>query len=275
MEVLRRAFRVLDVLASAGEPDLRLDRVSELVALAPSSTHRLLGALKEAGYVVQHAESGRYGLGYRPVALSSALLRRLDVRLVSLPHMIRLRDEMSETVTLSVRTGLQRVYVHQVESTHTVRATVEIGHPLPLYLGAAGKVLTAFAQPSILEDVVRAAMDAKPIRPMLWRQTTFRRDIDRVRRTDVAFGVGERILDLATVAVPIRNHDGVVVAALGLSGPRSRFSVERMNGLASEVRATALAISQELGQHDEGRAVAGRAAANRIGKTAAQLSQRG
>lgn len=244
--MLERAFRVLDVLASSGGPDMRLERVSELAALAPSSTHRLLVALKQADYVVQDTESGRYGIGYRPVRLASAALRRIDVRLTSLPHLIRLRDATGETVTLSVRAGLQRVYVHQVESMQTIRASVPVGEPLPLYAGAAGKVFTAFADPPVIAEVLRAALAATD-RPPSWHAEAFQKEVERVRHADVAFAAGERIADLATVAAPIRDHSGATIAALGLSAPRSRFSNERMHALASEVRDTAIAISSELG----------------------------
>ena len=115
-----------------------------------SSTHRLLSELAALG-IVRHTEDGRYSLGPRLLYWGEAAAETFDLRAIAEPTMRRLRDELGESVHLYIRDEDTRICIAAVEARHELRPFIQLGRPLPLRAGAAGKVLLAFAE----EDVQR------------------------------------------------------------------------------------------------------------------------
>ena len=143
MSVLEKASELIDCLGQAGEP-VSLAFVRSALDMPKSSTHRLLGELAGLG-IVRRTEDGRYSLGPRLLYWGEAAAETFDLRAVAEPAMRRLRDEVGESVHLYLRDGDTRMCIAAVEARHELRPFIQLGRPLPLRAGAAGKLLLAFA----------------------------------------------------------------------------------------------------------------------------------
>jgi DNA-binding IclR family transcriptional regulator len=72
-------------------------------------------------------------------------------------------------------------------------------------------------------------------------------ELERVRQCGYAVDDLENEDGIRCVGAPIFDHQGQPVAALSVSGPAFRMTLERVQELRAPIKATALKISQQLG----------------------------
>jgi IclR family KDG regulon transcriptional repressor len=243
MSVLEKASDLIDYLGQAGEP-VPLASVRSALAMPKSSTHRLLSELAALG-IVRRTRDGRYSLGPRLLYWGEAAAETFDLRAIAEPLMRRLRDQVGESVHLYVRDEDRRVCIAAVEARHELRPFIQLGRPLPLHVGAAGKVLLAFAERDIQEQGLRRSLDeqdgkGRTVGPDLAPQ------LERIREERWAFSMGEREQGVAAVASTVHDSTGRVVAALCISGPTVRLSEERLRAMREPLEVTAGELSRTL-----------------------------
>jgi len=240
---VRSVQRALAVLAVFDEKHTNLSAVdlARAVGLPKTTTVRLVKTLEHAGLLWSRAD-GRITIGV-------GLLRwaRLAQSVWQLPEPARdimreLSLSCSETVNLYVRQGLARVCIAQHEGTQTVRNVVRLGDDLPLWCGAAARVLLSDADPHLLAAVSRRS----PYGPDF--ATTLSERVRATAQTGWAESHGEREAGASGIAAPIltaggRNHRPHVRAALALGGPTSRFTPERVARFVPDLVAAAARIS--------------------------------
>lgn len=228
---VRAVERALDILLAFSEAkELSLTEIAKRVALNKSTVHRLLNTLEEKGFVMRDSVTEKYRLGYSVWELAGNLMLPHDPAVLFLPEMERLRDLLDETVSLYVRDGKHRVRVQAVESQQTIRRVAPIGVRLPLSVGASSKVLVAYADPQ-----TRAKILADPDWPPQVDKNAYLRQLETIRALGYATSVEEREAGTAAVAAPIFSRSGRLVAALSVSGPASRLTLEKMQEIAPYV----------------------------------------
>lgn len=243
MSVLEKSSELIDCLGQAGEP-VSLAYVRSALHMPKSSTHRLLAELASLG-IVRRTEDGRYSLGPRLLYWGDAAAETFDLRAIALPSMRRLRDRVGESVHLYVRERDTRTCIAAVEARHELRPFIQLGRPLPLEAGAAGKLLLAFAE----EEVQRAALEHSTSRDGRYPNAPGPRlaaELVNIRNERWATSIGEREHGVAAAAVPIVESLGRVVGALAISGPTTRLTPERLTEMRSPLEASATEISALL-----------------------------
>jgi IclR family acetate operon transcriptional repressor len=169
--VLDRAVKIMN-LVTAENADLGIREISRRTGIHSATVHRLVATLQASGLLQQDPDTSLYRIGPLAFRWGTAFLNRAALREVATPHMARLRDQFDETIALSLQTGIQRVYMEQIESKRGVRTTIQVGSPYDLFDGAAGiALLSALPAPDfdglVLErdlpeerlQQVRAAID--------------------------------------------------------------------------------------------------------------------
>ncbi|WP_093609033.1 IclR family transcriptional regulator [Actinoplanes philippinensis] len=241
--------RAMDVLLHFGrtdQPDLGVTEIATALGLTKAAVHRILTALRSRELITVDPVTRRYALGHAAVALGRAYLARTDVRAMAAPELKRLSERTHETATLSMRRGDTRLYVDQVVSDQELRLEVSLGIPFPLNAGASSKAFLAFlpdfeVDAYIARHPLEAVTDKTIVDP-----ARLRKDLAAIRKRGYATSLGERQAGAASVAAPIFDHDGRVVAVIGLAGPALRFrpdTEETVTGLL----AAAARISAQLG----------------------------
>ncbi|MDP8921813.1 MAG: IclR family transcriptional regulator [Chloroflexota bacterium] len=275
MRAVQRACGVLAVLAAADRP-LNLTAVAARADLTVTTTFRLLRTLQEQGMVWMRQEDGTYRLGPRVLALSTALLRQLNVVDTARPHLTAMRNAVNETALLCVRMEDEWVRAFQVEATQPLRRVHEIGERLPLYAGCAGKIFLAAMTDDELEEYL-ARTRLVPLSPTTPTEArTLRKQIAQVRARGFAESVNERGGGGAGVAVAVRDHEGRVGAAIEISAPMTRFLAETRERWLAALRSAGCAISQAMGYEGgaDGRGDGGAAALPTEGRAAARAPRR-
>ncbi|MHA6622209.1 IclR family transcriptional regulator [Pseudonocardia sp. DLS-67] len=226
-----RAFGILDLLTRR-PPVLPLREIVEETGLPKTTVVRLLADLQRRSVVVA-VRDGEYSLGAAMLSWVRAAegLWRVDEETHAI--MARLVREHNETVCVYVRQDLNRIAIAQHEGRHTVRNVVEVGAPMPLWAGAASKVLL-IARPQLVE---RLPVDEEG-------RVSLLREVAAAGVRGWARSDGEREVGAAAVAAPIRGRDGRVIAALNMSGPSSRFAGDVLAAGLDGLRAAAERLSE-------------------------------
>lgn len=228
---VRAVERALDILSSfTDETELSLTEIAARTQLHKSTVHRLLASLEGKDFVTRNAETEKYRLGFRIWELAANLSQSDDPAIMLQPEMERLRDSLGETVSLYVRDGGERIRIQAVQSNQAIRRVAPIGARLPLNVGASSKVLIAFAESEVQKQVLEA---------LEWsgaaEKQSFVRQMTEISRVGYATSVEEREPGAAAVSAPIFNRGHKLVAALAVSGPSNRFTVEKMKEHASQI----------------------------------------
>lgn len=240
MSVLEKATLILDVVAEAPET-ATLTSIAQRLGQPRSSTHRLLSELVQLGLLFR-VGTANYAPGPRLARWGEVASGVTDIVRVSKAAMVRLRDEVGESVHLYVRQRDRRVCVSAVEGNYELRHFTEVGRPLPLSVGASGKLLLAFADAATQAQELRRVAK-EPLTPRAPTLDELTAQLDEIRETEWSMSFGEREEGLAAAAVPIRDPAGAVTAALAISGPTARLTADRFATLRAQLAATAHEVS--------------------------------
>lgn len=240
-----RAISVLEYLARHGESGV--SEVATALEVHKSTAFRLLGALEARGFVDQPTERGKYSLGFGVVRLASAVSGQLDVTQQAGPVCDRLATEIGETVNVAVLEEEYAVHVSQRFGPSAVTTHNWVGQLTPLHATASGKVLMAHIGAKRLTELLRQSGLAAFTPHTLTSQTEIEKQLSRCLERGYAIAREEFEIGLNAIAVPIRNADGSVIAAVSASGPAYRFDDARMEEVTPSLIAGAAEISYRLG----------------------------
>ena len=235
-----RAITVLEILARRGEAGVT--EVADEIAVHKSTAFRLLGALEGRGLVEQATDRGKYRLGVGLIPLAGAVADRLDVTRQGRPVCERLAAQLGETINVAVLQERWAVNVDQARGPSTVSTHNWVGQLTPLHCTSNGKVLLAYAAGADLGAPLRRFTPHTVTDPV-----ALRAELAVVRETGIGRACEEYEVGLNAVAAPVRDRFGAVIAAVSVSGPSYRFTLERMDEAVPVLVAGAAEISRRMG----------------------------
>ena len=246
---VERACDVLVAVCASATGPMGVKEISVAVGLSGSTVHRLLAAMLKKGLLEQDSSTKKYAMGRKLMDITLDRFRHMELPVIALPHMRRLRDATTETVALSMVDGWTQSFLVQVESRQEIRQAIEIGKRLPLHFGGSGKATLALMSDAELEDYLgqsalgnsaASGVDVKRLRA----------ELAEIRKRGYARSASERVPGAASVAAAVRNHLGEVVGCISVSGPAWRFTDEHAAEYGRMVLKTAADISHDLGAPD-------------------------
>jgi DNA-binding IclR family transcriptional regulator len=243
------AARLLKAFLSR-EKEIGVSELSRRLGLGKSTVHRLHTTLVSEGLVEKDPQTGGYRLGIVMFELGQAVRVHLDLHAAVGPVLTALREETHESCQVGVLDGHEVVYVDRLESSHTLRLMNETGRRVPIHCTSSGKVLLAHLPPDARENVLEAAPLAALTPRTIVDPDQLAKELDRVRARGWAEAVEEREVGVASIAAPIRDVSGTVVAAISIGGPAARMGAQQRRRLADTVVEAGEAASRRLGWTD-------------------------
>ena len=240
-----KALRVLEAVAASAQP-VSLSKVAESVSIDKSTAYRMLNTLVEAGYVVRDDVSKRYSLSFKVVFLSRNLLAENEVSRLSRQVLEQLTAATHETVHLNILDGDQTIVIQKVKGTQLIGVDFQIGDRSPLHCTSIGKALLAFQDVRFIEGVIAAGLP-KMARNTITDPVALRNELHRIRSQGYALDDHEFSDNMRCIAAPIFESDGRVRMGISLSGPDSRFTLEKLDELKGPLVEAAWTLSERLG----------------------------
>ncbi|UOT02491.1 IclR family transcriptional regulator [Rhodococcus opacus] len=242
--VLLNGLRVLESFSIA-EPVLGVTEIARKVDLHKSSVSRMLATLEKAGYVERDEGTGRYRLGLGLIALAGPLLANLDVRRVAQPELEELTRRTGETSALMVWNGHESVVVEQIPSPKQVKHTAAVGTRYDTYASSSVQVF--------LSEMPRAETERLFDRRLLVgpdeqeSRGEYFDELSDTRDRGYAINDGRTSIEEVGISAPVRDHRGVLVAAVMLSAPRFRVPESMLESLGRAVAESGRRVSARLG----------------------------
>ncbi len=240
-----RALYVLELLARRGEAGVT--ELASDIGVHKSTVSRLLAALEDRELVEQAFERGKYRLGFGILRLANAVSGRLDVTRQGREICERLALDVGETVNIAVLRSEYAVNVDQARGPSAISTHNWVGELTPLHATSSGKVLLAFMAADARRDLLAAAGMQRFTEHTITSVERLEAQLQEVSRTGYVVSSEELEPGLNAVAAPIRDHIGGVIAALSVSGPAYRLTVERVREIAPAVVAAADDVSRKMG----------------------------
>ncbi len=242
---VRNAARVLKQFSSR-EREFGVSQLARRLGLGKSTVHRLVSTLTAENLLEQNPDNGKYRLGLAVYDLGAAVATHLDLHEAVVPPMERLRNATGETVQVAVLDGREVVYVERLDSPHTLRLFLDVGRRNWAHSTATGKCLLAHVSDYELDRLLDGWELAAVTAHTVTDARQLRKELGRIRRQGHAHNLNESEVGVLSVAAPIRDLHGSVVAAMSVAGPTQRMDPIMGKITAAVVESAALA-SRRLG----------------------------
>lgn len=242
IQVIERMMLLLDVLANTPAP-ATLKLLAQATGLHPSTAHRILAVMTQSRLVERH-DASTYALGIRLLELGNIVKSRINMRGIALPFMQSLHEKIGEAINLGIRDADEIVYAERTSSGRAlVRVVYLVGGRAPLHLTSLGKLFLAAESAGNLRAYAKRTGLPGKTSHSLTSLLALEKELDQIRRHDLAYDNEEAELGLRCIASPIRNEEGTIVAGLSISAPSDRHKA----AWAVQIKETAEEISRALG----------------------------
>jgi DNA-binding IclR family transcriptional regulator len=241
--VTARALSVLGAF-SARHPELSLSEIARRAGVPLSTAHRLVGELTSWG-ALERDPRGHYRIGLRLWEVASLAPRGIGLREAALPYLEDLYEATHENVQLAVLDDLEVVYVERICGRDAVPVYTRPGLRFTPHATGVGLVLLAYASSGLQERYLSGPLRTFTTKTIADRRR-LRAVLAEVRRRGYAVSDGQVTLDALSVAAPVRDPDGTVIAALSIV-VRAGSAVP--SSLAPAVVTAARGISRALSVH--------------------------
>jgi IclR family pca regulon transcriptional regulator len=227
---------------------LSLPEIAERRGLNRTTAYRFIYTLRHLGYVELEPDTRRYRLGPKVLQLGFEFLHSQPLVTIAEPLLRELRDETGESAHLGVLDGDSVVYLLRVPSEGVFSASVRVGARLPAHTTSMGRVLLAFLPPQRAQQALNTVGIApRTSKAGQTHEALFAR-LEQVRQEGYIVSEQEYEIGVSSVAAPIRDATGEVVAAINASGPSARMTREVIDSrVVPAVRNTAQRLSALLG----------------------------
>ena len=242
---VRNAARLLKQF-STRDREVGVSELARRLDLGKSTVHRLVSTLAAEHLLEQNPDNGKYRLGLAVYDLGAAVSTHLDLHEAVVPPMERLRNATGETVQVAVLDGREVVYVERLDSPHTLRLFLDVGRRNWAHSTATGKCLLAYASDYELDRLLDGWQLAGLTPETVTDHKKLRTQLAKIRRQGYAQNLNESEVGVLSVAAPIRDGGGGVVAAMSVAGPAARMDPILGKIAAAVVESAALA-SRRLG----------------------------
>lgn len=241
IQVIERLAKLLDIISIHKDP-VSLKILSADSGLHPSTAFRILSSLTEFGFV-ERTSRGSYQLGVKLMQLGSRVNASVDIRNIALPLMEKLRDQLGETVNLTVREEDEVVYIERSVAKRMIKVEQVIGSRALLHVTAVGKLILGY----LGEEACRAY--AKRCKLPAYTTNTHTKISTLLQDANASYERGyaldnqEAELGVGCIGTLIRDANNNVVAGLSVSAPIER----RKDEWIQQVINTGMQISKQLG----------------------------
>ncbi|MCY8234471.1 IclR family transcriptional regulator [Priestia endophytica] len=228
---LTRGLEIIK-LFNEEQPSLSLSEIAKHLGVSRTVPYRLLFTLQNLGYLAQDENTKRYSLTPKVLELGFSYLNSLKFPEIAQPYMETLRDEIGASCHLSILDGQEVVYVGSAPIRGISVVNVNIGLRLPAHATANGKLLLAYEPKERVTEMFHISnltpyTDKTPTVPGELQQ-----HLESIRQKGYAITSGEFLPDIYSVAAPIFDRTGKVVAALNVVAVESVYQEDFIDKVA-------------------------------------------
>jgi IclR family KDG regulon transcriptional repressor len=240
-----KAFAIIKLLSTHKEMSLK--DIGLQTNMSSTMAYKCLSTLCDLGYAHQNPKTQQYGLTLRLASICSDILLHYNITELAFPIMQTLGDKVKETVHLAIRDHTDCIYIHKIDSHHSLRLYSQVGKLAPLHCTGLGKVLLAYENDDLIDSIIKEITLFKFTEHTITSTEEFKKHLLLVKEQGYAEDNEEHEFHIRCVAVPIFDYQSHICAALSISMPIARWSEELHVFHIKELLASAQEISHLMG----------------------------
>ncbi|MGF7007218.1 IclR family transcriptional regulator domain-containing protein [Aminobacter sp. BE322] len=222
---LERGLAVMEILA-ANPRGLTLTETAEKAGLTRAGARRFLLTLTATGYAVQAGRN--FSLSPRLLAQARIWLHGVPLWTFAEPFMKETAAKLHESCSAAILSGEDMVYVARVPGPRIIAVDLQVGAHLPAFCTAMGRVLlSGLSEPDLGAFLARAALERRTPKTVT-DVAKLSEIIASVRTNGYALVDEELEIGLRSIAVPLRDRSGAIVAAVNVSTQSTRHTPTEM-----------------------------------------------
>ena len=222
MSSVRSIERAFSLLEAVSVSELGITGLAERVGIPKSTAARILKTLEAVGAVEKGPDDGVYRIGPKVHGLTAEKGRSAELVHKARPHLEMLAGLLGEDAGLAVQDGNQVHYITQEDADNNVVVRDWTGTLLPMYVVPSGLVILAHWPQEQLDHYL-----AETLEPYTRRTVTdpalIRNRLNRIRDEGWVWVIEEFVEGINSVASPVYDDRGRVLAAVHVHGPSYRF----------------------------------------------------
>lgn len=225
IQSLERGLSIIQAFSSE-YPDLTVSEAAKITDLSRPAVRRIFLTLEALGYL--HSINGRYMLTAKVLSLGYSYISSRKIWEFTRPQMDKLVEKTKESTSISVLDQTDIVYVSRIPTKRIMTISLDIGSRLPAYATSMGRVLLAYLSPSNLDDYFNSIELKAFTTKTIVNQVELRKILTEIREIGWASSRQQLEDGLHSIAAPIKNGDGKVIAAINISAHAGRFTDENI-----------------------------------------------
>ncbi|MFB4166021.1 IclR family transcriptional regulator C-terminal domain-containing protein [Alteribacillus sp. JSM 102045] len=226
-DYLKTLERGLEVIKSFNNsPHLTISEASKLTGLPRPVTRRVLITLEKLGYA--KSQDGRFSLTPKILSLGYSYISSQNIWEIATPYLEKLSENIQESSSLATLDDTEVVYVARVPVNKIMKHSLGVGTRLPAHASSVGKVLLAYLPSDKLEHYFQEAELHAYTEKTITSEEKIREDLKEVREKGWALSHNQLEMGLVSVAAPIRDIRGEVVAAVNCATHSGRSDIDKV-----------------------------------------------
>lgn len=235
LKTLDKALFLLEFL-SISKKEISISEINKTLHLGLSTIHRILATFKARGYIIQNQKTMKYRLGIKLFELGYEVQNTNYLIETVKPYLKQLSQTTGETANLAILEGKEVVYIAKIESPEVLTTNIKVGTRLPANCTALGKALLAFISQKEFDNLY----EDNKVLPSLTSNSIIslkelKKCLIKVKERGYAIDKEEYRIGVNCVSVPIKDKKGNVISAISLTGPASRFTLEKIEKCLSNL----------------------------------------
>lgn len=241
-----RALDILELVSSRPE-NVGITELAAFLKISKSAAHALVGTLVKRDFLHQDPTTRRYGLGTKIARLGLIMTRHSPLGQSIHPWADMLCERFQVVVHVGILAGEQALVIERLEPKTPYLLFPQSGSSMSIHSTAVGKVLLAFSSRETRKRILETAPLARKTPNTITGKGALTKELIRITRRGYAVDMEESLPGVVCVGAPIRDRSGEVIAAISLSGAKSRLEGKEMEAEIEAVRGTAMRISSVMG----------------------------
>jgi DNA-binding IclR family transcriptional regulator len=200
--IVSKAMRVLKMILTETE-NPGISEIASKLKLAKSTTHGILAALEETGWVLRDPITRKYTCGFTTRKIAEIAAVKIPLVELARPYLEKLSVELNEDVFLGMCGGSHLLILDQIESSKDLKITARPGTHLPLFAGGAGKIFLAYHDPDDLKEILRKNPIPRFTPYSVTDPVQYMEQLKEIREQGIAHDHEEYLMNVTAIAAPI------------------------------------------------------------------------
>jgi DNA-binding IclR family transcriptional regulator len=250
-KTLKDLARILSLFNSPQVQEIGISEISKSLNMLPSKISRMVRTLEKDGFFQKNIETGKYRLGIAFFELGIIFALNFPLRQIIRPHIEQIAKEHNLTASWGILSKGKVIVVDRVQNLNIDLLAYRIGFNIPIHSSSIGKVLLANLPEKELNEILKIMKLEKFTAATIVDPNLLKEQLDDVKEKGYSIDNGETHEDIYSIAAPIKNVDGDVIAALNLTSEKKHPNVEKIFKFSEYLKEKGLFISRQLGYRND------------------------